>query len=341
MGARTAEEIHRDALIVDGLGFGSDGYAGNLLKGNVAAINITVADVTGDFELCCDNMATWCARLDEPGSAWRLVLETKDISAAKAAGKVGLIMGWQNMRPIADRLERLTLFRRLGVRVMQLTYNERNFIGSGCLEPVDSGLSAFGKSAIREMNRLGIAVDLSHVAERTCFDAVAASDKPVLITHANAKSVRDVPRNKSDAVIKAVAQTGGLIGASVYGPMCWNGDASRRPNLSDFVRHLEHIVSLVGVEHASLGTDFPIVSDLAKVNYIIERTLKRYGGNVNSYAAAFGNDVKTRYLSDCASSAELGNLTHALVERGWREADIKSVLGENLVRVLGRIWATG
>lgn len=339
MAARTAEQIHRDALIVDGLGFGSDGYAGALLAGNVAAINITVADVTGDFELCCDNMATWCARLDEPDSPWRLVLETADIAAAKAAGKVGLIMGWQNMRPVADRLERLTLFRRLGVRVMQLTYNERNFVGSGCLEKEDTGLSAFGRAAVRDMNRLGIAVDLSHVAERTCLDAVAASERPVLITHANAKAVRDVPRNKSDAVIKAVAATGGVIGASVYGPMCWNGDPSRRPNLSDFVRHLEHVVELVGIDHVSLGTDFPIVSDLSKVTHIIERTMKRYAGNVNSYAAAFGNDVRTRYLSDCGSSADLPNLTRLLVARGWKEADIRAFLGGNLVRALGRIWA--
>jgi membrane dipeptidase len=285
-------------------------------------------------------MATWCARLDAPDSPWRLVQHTRDIAAAKAAGKVGLIMGWQNMRPIADRLERLTLFRRLGVRVMQLTYNERNFIGSGCLEPVDSGLSAFGKSAIKEMNRLGIAVDLSHVAERTCLDAIAASDQPVLITHANAKAVRDVPRNKSDAVIKAVAKAGGVIGASVYGPMCWNGDPSRRPNLSDFARHLEHIVDVAGIAQVSLGTDFPIVGDLAKVNYIIERTMARYPGNVNKYAAAFGNDVKTRYLSDCASPADLPNLTRALLERGWREVDIRALLGENLIRVLGRIWGS-
>ena len=101
------------------------------------------------------------------------------------------------------------------------------------------------------------------------------------------------------------------------------------------------VAALVGVDHVSLGTDFPIVSDLAKVNYIIERTLKRYGGNVNSYAAAFGNDVRTRYPTDCGTSAELPNLTRALVERGWNEADIRAVLGENLVRVLGRIWATG
>lgn len=339
MAARTAEQVHRDALIVDGLGFGSDGYAGDLVKGNVAAINITVADVTGDFETCCDNLATWSARLATPDSPWHVVLETADIAKAKAAGRVGLIMGFQNTRPVADKLERLALFRRLGVRVMQLTYNERNFIGSGCLEPVDDGLSAFGKRVVAEMNRLGIAIDLSHVGERSCLDAIAASSKPVLVTHANAKAVSNAPRNKSDAVIKAAAASGGLMGTSVYGPMCWNGDPSRRPNLSDYVRHLEHVVELVGIAHVSLGTDFPIVSDLSKVSHIIERTMARYPGAVNKYAAAFGNDVRTRYLSDCSSPAELPNLTRALLSRGWREADIRALLGENLIRVLGRIWA--
>ena len=338
MTARAAADIHRDAVIVDGLGFGSDGYAGALREGNVAAINITVVDVTGDFEKCCDDMAIWCARLAAPGSPWHLVLRTGDIAAARAAGKIGLIMGWQNMRPIADRLERLCLFQRLGVRVMQLTYNERNFIASGCLEPVDDGLSAFGRRAVAEMNRLGIALDLSHVGERSCLDAASSSSQPVLITHANAKAVSNVPRNKSDAAIKAVAATGGLIGTSVYGPMCWNGDGARRPNLSDYVRHLEYIVDLVGIAHVSLGTDFPIVGDLSKVSHIIERTMARYPGAVTKYAAAFGNDVRTRYLSDCASPAELPNLTAALVARGWGEGDIRALLGENLIRVLARIW---
>jgi membrane dipeptidase len=336
---RTAAAIHADAVIVDGLGFGSDGYAGDLKAGNVAAINITVADVTGGFEMCCDNLSTWHARLREPDSPWHLVLGVEDVAKARAEGKVGLIMGWQNMRPVGDRLERLALFHAAGVRVMQLTYNEKNYLGDGCLESGNAGLSGLGKRAIAEMNRLGIAVDLSHVGERSCLDAVEASSRPVLITHANAKAVAPAPRNKSDAVVRAVAATGGLVGTSVYGPMCWNGDPSRRPNLSDFLRHLDHVVNLVGVQHVALGTDFPIVGDLKKIGHIIERTMARYPGAVTKFAAAFGNDVRTRYLSDCGSPAELPRLTEALVKHGWREDDIRALLGGNLLRVLEQIWS--
>jgi membrane dipeptidase len=167
---------------------------------------------------------------------------------------------------------------------------------------------------------------------------VATSEAPVLITHANAKAISDVPRNKSDDLLRAVAASGGVIGASVYGPMCWNGNPARRPALSDYLRHVEHIVDLVGIDYVALGTDFPIVSDLAKVAPTIARTLARYPGNVTRYAAAFGNDVRTRYLSDCGSPAALSRLTEALLTRGWREADIRAFLGLNWLRVLRTVW---
>jgi membrane dipeptidase len=330
--------LHRSAIIIDGLGFGSDGTVEDLRAGNVAAINITVADVTGDFGTCCDNLAVWTGRLAAADSPWRLVLTSGDVERARQVGKVGLIMGFQNMRPVADRLERLAFFHALGVRVMQVTYNERNFLGSGCLDPHDAGLSALGRDAIKAMNRLGIAIDISHVGERSSCDIVEASEAPVLVTHANAKAVSDVPRNKSDDLLRAVAAGGGVIGTSVYGPMCWNGDPARRPSLTDYLRHVDHIVDRVGIDHVALGTDFPIVSDLAKVAPTIARTLARYPGNVTRYAAAFGNDVRTRYLTDCGSPAALLGLTDALLARGWREGDIRAFLGLNWLRVLKTIW---
>ena len=247
-------------------------------------------------------------------------------------------MGWQNMRPIADRLDRLRFFHKLGIRVMQLTYNERNFIGDGCLEPSDEGLSLFGRDVISEMNRLGIAIDLSHVGHKSALEAAELSAAPVLLTHANAKSVSDVPRNKSDELLKSVAAAGGLIGLSVYGPMCWNGNPGRRPTLEDFYRHLDHVVRLVGPGHIALGTDFPAVADLSSVQAIIEMTLRRYPAAISQYAKAFGNDARTRYLSDCSSHAELGKITQMLANKGWTEADIKAFLGENYLRVLGSIW---
>lgn len=333
-----AAALHARAVLIDGLIFRCDGTTDLLRKGNVGAVNITVSGLHADFEEACDGIAEWLARSSAPASDWRLVESVSDIAAARAAGQVGLIMGWQNMRAISDRIERLRLFHRLGVRVMQLTYNERNFIGDGCLEPSDEGLSLFGRNVVREMNRLGIAIDLSHVGEGSAGEAARLSKAPVLLTHANAKQVSNVPRNKSDDLIKAVAGTGGLVGLSVYGPMCWTGDPSRRPALEDFYRHLEHVVRLVGIDNVSLGTDFPAVADLASVESVIAMTLNRYPAAISKYAEAFGNDVRTRYLSDCGSPAELGNLTALLLAKGWGEEDVLKFLGGNYLRVLDHIW---
>lgn len=337
--AARAAELHRAAVVIDGLIFRCDGTTDVLRAGNVAAANVTVSGMLTDFEEACDDIAAWLARAAAPASPWRIVETVADIHAARREGRIGLIMGWQNMRPIGDRLERLRLFHRLGVRVMQLTYNERNFIGDGCLEPADGGLSLFGRRAIAEMNRLGIAVDLSHVGHRSALDAAEISTAPVLLTHANAKAVLDVPRNKSDALIKAVAATGGLVGISVYGPMCWTGDPARPPTLDDFYRHLEHAVGLVGPQHVSLGTDFPAVADLSSVDAVIRMTLDRYPAAITKYAAAFGNDVRTRYPTDCGSPAELGSITELLLKKGWDPEDITAFLGRNYLRVLETIWA--
>jgi membrane dipeptidase len=333
-----AAALHKDALVIDGLIFTCDGTTEPFRAGGVDAINLTVSGFHADFAETCDQIGVWIDRANRPDSPWRIIHKAADIPRARTDGKIGLIMGWQNMRPIEDKLERLTLFHRLGVRVMQLTYNERNFLGDGCLEPNDGGLSPLGKRAIETMNGIGIALDLSHVGERTCIEAAASSAKPVLVTHANAKAVANAPRNKSDAVIKAVAATGGLIGVSVYGPMCWDQKSNARPSLVDFLRHVDHVVDLVGPERISFGTDFPVVSDLAKVTATIEMTFNRYPGAISRYAEAFGNDIRTRYIAECGSPADLPVLTAALLDRGWSEKQVRGFLGENLLRVLGQIW---
>jgi membrane dipeptidase len=332
------QDLHDSVLLIDGLIFNCDGDVSGLRAGNVAAANITVSGLNADFEQACDDIAEWLARAAAPDTPWLIIDTVDDIHRARAMSRIGLIMGWQNMRAISDRLERLRFFRKLGIRVMQLTYNERNFIGDGCLEANDRGLSNFGREVIAEMNRIGIAIDLSHVGHASACEAAERSTAPVLLTHANSKAVSDVPRNKSDALMKMVAERGGIVGLSVYGPMCWDGNASRRPALEDFYRHLEHVVRLVGANHVALGTDFPAVADLTSVGAIIEMTLRRYPAAISSYAKAFGNDVRTRYLSDCESHRDLRNITRLLVAKGWRENDIRAFLGENYLRVLKQIW---
>jgi len=333
-----AVALHRDATIVDALTFFGDGDPAPLREAGIAAASMTVGSFEGDFATVMDQMAGWLERVRKPGSGWRLVLRTGDVAAARAAGDVGLVMNWQNARAIEDRLERLALVHAAGLRVMQLTYNQRNFLGDGCLEAENAGLSALGVRAVGLMNELGIAIDLSHVGERSTITAAAASRRPVLVTHANARAVTPALRNKSDDALKAVAATGGVIGVSIYGPMCWDGDAKRPPALSDFLRHLDHIVELVGIDHVGLGTDLPVVRDLASVAGITAMTLTRSPGAIAAYAAAFGNDIRARYLADCASHRDLVRITRALVQRGWRETDIRALLGGNWLRVLGAIW---
>ena len=221
------QELHRDALVIDGLVYHCDGWTGDLRAGGGDALNVTAFHFEADFPEACAQIAQWHGILGAPDSEWRLIERAADFDRARAEGRIGLIMGWQNTRPIADRLDRLHFFHRLGLRIMQLTYNYRNFLGDGCLEPEGAGLSSLGRDAVRLMNQLGIAIDLSHVGYRTAMDAIELSAAPVLATHANAKAVTDLARNKPDDLIRAVAEKGGLIGASIYGPMCWDGDERR------------------------------------------------------------------------------------------------------------------
>lgn len=334
-----ARHLHDAATIVDGLVFMSDGDPQALRRANIAAINVTVSHMEASFESTCDEIAIWLERVRAPGSGWKLVDRAADVHAARAEGKVGLIMGWQNMRVIEDKLHRIPMFRRLGVSVMQLTYNNRNFIGDGCLEPEDSGLSLLGRRVVRAMNEAGVAIDLSHVGERTAMQAAELSHRPVLLTHANARSVVAMPRNKSDALMKAVAATGGTVGASIYGPMCWDRDPAHPPSLADFMRHLEHIVSVVGVDHVSIGTDLPAVSDLRSVDSILEMTRTRFPENVGAYEQAFGGGARERYVRECGSHADLVLVTAALLDRGWTEAQIGAILSGNLLRALDRCWS--
>lgn len=332
----SAHEIQRRALIIDGLSYYSDGYTGDLRTGGVDALNVTVCHFEADYREACDRIAGWLGRTAAPGSEWQLVETRDDLDAARTAGKTGIIMGWQNMRPIEDDLDRLALFHKLGVRIMQITYNYRNFLGDGCLETEDAGLSVIGRDAVRLMNALGIAIDLSHVGDRTTLDAIALSEKPVLATHAGARALTDLPRNKPDDVLKAIAATGGVIGASVYGPMLWDGDPSRRPTIDDFVRHLEHIVEVAGIDHVGFGTDLPAARDLTKTAF--EAANRRLWSGISSYGDAFGHDIPARYPADANSHAKLPAVTEALVRRGWRMQDIEAYLGGNFARAFSEIW---
>jgi membrane dipeptidase len=331
-------ELHQDAIVIDGLMFYGDGATTGLNRAGVDAVNITVCDFEADFEVACDGIAGWLGTINRRDSGWRLIETVGDIHQAHGEGQAGLIMGTQNCRPIGDRLERLDLFHRLGLRIMQLTYNTRNYLGDGCLESEDGGLSSLGRQAVGRMNRLGIAIDLSHVGERTTLMATEASTRPVLVTHANAKAIANWPRNKSDDVIRAVAASGGIIGVSIYGPLLWNGDPSRGPNLADFIQHAEYVAEMVGIEHVSFGTDLFAVADEAAYCQDVNMVEEHSNPAAAAYAEAFDDTMMGRYPADCRGLGQLSNMTAALVGAGWDDGHIRGLLGGNLMRALGEIW---
>ena len=220
--------LHHDALVIDGLVYHCDGDVTDLKAGGIDALNITICHFEADFPQACAEIARWHGMLNRPDSPWLQVETAADLERARTTAKVGIIMGLQNIRPVADELDRFHFFRRLGLRVMQLTYNFRNAFGDGCLEPEEAGLTLLGRHAVKIMNDIGIAIDLSHVGQRTMLGAIEASSQPVLVTHANARALANLERNKTDDIIKAVAQNGGLIGASIYGPMCWDQNPAQK-----------------------------------------------------------------------------------------------------------------
>lgn len=327
-----------DGPVIDGLIFYSDGDPGPLLDGGVNAINLTCANPLATLASAVDEMATWVRRAGLPDARWRIVREVGDIARARSEGRMGLILGWQNILPIENQLDRLALFHGLGLRVIQLSYNEASLVADGCLERRPVGLTAFGRTVVAEMNRLGLAIDLSHCAETVALECAEISTRPILVTHANARAVFEQPRNKSDEVIRAVAGTGGVIGLSIHGFMNWDGDPAHPSTLAGFVDNVRHVRDLVGMEHIGIGTDFSSLSRPDAADFFLSMSKEKYHGTAGAYIAAFGNTLEGRYPAEACRPQEYPRIFDALADAGFSDAEITAVAGGNFLRALDRIW---
>jgi len=306
-------------IVIDGLVFHSDGNPEPLRTGGVTAANFTVAPYLEGFQSAFDSMSRWRAMAGRDNSGWKLVLRAADIRAAQEEGKTGLIMGWQNLR------------------VAQLTYNDANFVADGCGEERNGGLTVYGRRVVPELNRLGIAIDLSHCSERTTQETAGLSSQPVFLTHANAKSVDARLRNKTDESIRAVAATGGVIGCSVHGFMNWSGDPSQPPSLDNFVKHVKYVANLVGPEHIGIGNDFACVQNVAEVDRILTLS-KNYREAAGVFIDAFGNDLAKRYPKETPTPREFPKILEALDRGGFTAAEVDGIAGGNFLRAFGKVW---
>lgn len=250
-----------------------------------------------------------------------------DFERAKAARKVGILIGVQNSEHFR-KVEDVDLFHGLGQRVSQLTYNTRNLIGDGSTERTNTGLSDFGVAIVERMNAVGMAVDVSHCGEQTAIDSCQVSKKPVLITHSNARALNPKqPRCKSDEAIRAMAKSGGVMGITGVRMFV---KADEPTTIEHVLDHYDHVRDLVGVEHLGIGSDIDLdgYDDMPA-----ELNKKLRAGYKASYA--FRDKIDVEGLDH---PRRVFDLAEGLIRRKYTDEQIRGILGGNFKRVLTEIW---
>ena len=328
------KRVHEEAIVFDGtcpLLTHSPDHTSYYVEGGVTVVAPSLA-ANHDAGQSIKRIADWMNIIREQEDKLLHVTEVEDFHRAKAQGKLGILFHFQNSLPLEQSIELLDIYKALGVRIIQLTYNVKNFVGDGCLERTDAGLSDFGVRLIKAMNRAGIAVDCSHTGMQTTLDAMDVSEYPVVFSHSLVKTVRDSPRNLSDEQIRRVAEMGGVIGMNGFPPFV--ADTSR-PTLDDLLKHVDYIAQLVGIDYVGLGIDFEYIDEsmqqdsLAHYDYFV----KTGQWNPDDYPPP-----PYYYPQGLDDPRYFPNLTKALLDRGYDEEETKKVLGANFMRVYSQIW---
>jgi len=245
-----------------------------------------------------------------------------DIHAAKASRKLAITLHLEGTRCFERNLDMVEAFHRLGVRHTLLAFNNANSAAGGCAEEGDGGLTKFGRRLIAEMERVGMMLDLSHTGPRSSLEALEMTTKPAVFSHSNAAALVPHYRNLTDAQIRACAATGGLIGLS--GSSEYLGDPAA--SSAALFRHVDHVVQLVGIDHAGLGLD--IVFDSDALNAWIR-------GRPDEWPSARDpNWPGFRY----AQPAQLAELLELMARAGYGEADLRKFLGGNHLRIAEAVW---
>ena len=321
-----AKELHDDAIVIDGLVIAKwdRELFEDMRKGGLTAANCTVSVWEG-FQNTEKIIAERNNPIEENSDTVTKVKTTSDIRRAKQEGKTGIMMGFQNAHAFEDQLGYVQVFKDLGVGVVQMCYNTQNLVGTGCYER-DGGLSGFGHEIVAEMNRVGIMCDLSHVGEKTSREVIEASKKPVCYSHCLPSGLKDHPRNKSDEELKFIADHGGFVGLPMFAPFLKNGINS---TIEDYVEAIDYIFNLVGEDQIGIGTDFTQGHGQPFFEWLTHD---------KGYARRLTNFGKIINPEGIRTLGEFPNLTDALLRHGFSETQVRKIMGENWLRVLGDVW---
>jgi len=336
-----AAKLYRDSFILDGnalasiggvLGANQDEVTKVIRDSGVTALKATLGGATGGFAMTVADIASADQLMEKRADLFLKVRTAVDLDRARKEQKLGVIYSFESANMLEDKVERIEVFRGLGVRVMQLTYNRRTPFGVGCLDGETGGLTDLGRNAIAKMNELGVALDLSHSNTQTTAEGIAASAKPPLITHAGCRAIYMHPRNKEDRELKALADKGGVVGIYM---LPYLTESPKQPMLDDYLQHLEHALKVCGEDHVGIGSDVPFFRvDANELEEMKKAAEKRKADGI----AAPGEDRPT-YIPDLNTPRKMELIADALLKRGHKSTAVEKILGANFRRVFGEIWS--
>jgi len=329
-------KLHEEAIIIDAVApiLNQRKFIKLYDEGGFTVVAPTVGGRESS-ETTFKNLGDWLWFLKQ-NPRYKLIKTVSDIRAAKQEGKLGIIFHFQGTEPVDADINLVDAYEAIGVRMVQLAYNVKNRVGTGCEELKDSGLSKFGMALVERLNANRIVVDCSHTGYQTTMDAIEASVHPVVISHANSRVLVESDRNITDEVARATARKGGVVGVDIVPFMVRQGGGDS--TLDEFLAHIDHYVKTIGIEYVALGFDYnrgrpPFTETFDQAIEMWRDYISRGIWTEANYPAP-----PHRYPPELDSPAKVRNLTKALIARGYCADDVKKILGENWIRVFQKVW---
>lgn len=294
-------------------------------QGGLDAVHVTIA-YHETFRETVANVESWNRWFERFPD---LIFQGKtgaDVLLARETGRTAIFFGFQNPSPIEDDIGLVEVWHSLGARFMQLSYNNQSLLATGCYEAEDPGLTRMGRAVVAEMNRVGMVIDMSHSAERSTLDAIEQSSRPIAITHANPHSWHPALRNKSDTVLKALAQSGGMLGFSLYPHHLAQGSGC---TLTSFCEMIARTADLMGIAALGIGTDLCQDHPDSVVEWMRTGRWTKTVDYGEGSAAAPGFPPMPEFYTD---NRDFGNIADGLRAVGMDEAEVNAILGDNWLR---------
>ncbi len=301
----------------------------------INVIKLSLGGINSDFAHTVAEIGRVQQLIEVHPQYFTVVRNGADMARAQRERRLGIIPSFESVEMLGGQLSAFEVFRNLGVRVMQLSYNRASAFAAGVMEPHGGGLTALGHEALREMNRLGIAVDISHANPATTTDVLALSSQPPVMTHAGCAAVHPHPRNKTDEQLRALAARGGVVG--IY-DLPYLTASPRQPTVDDYLAHLTHALAVAGEEHVGVGSDVGIApfdsSPAGMAEFTHELKERRAAG------LSAPEEDRPTYVVGLNVPRRMEIIADRLLKRGYSGAVTEKVLGANFARVFTQIWGS-